>query len=385
MLGFKKYTIADYERGLLFRQNQFIRVMPPGRYRYFDPLNSVRIEIYDTTEIEFQNPRAKFLLRTYPVLAEEYFDSYELQDEEIGLLYVDRKLSDVVAPGSFKAYWKSLAEVRLEKLKLSESDEVPGPVMTLLMKRPQFLEKNVSQNAVYFYDVPDRNVGLLYVDGRFVRLLQPGQYGFWRFDRTVLVRLVDLRLQTLEVGGQEILSRDRVSLRVNLSCCYEVRDPEKAVSAVADFIRQLYQDLQLMLRRAVGTRTLDQLLEDKDALNGAIGSEISEKASRYGLAIAGIGVRDIILPGEMKTILNQVVEAEKAAEANLIRRREETAATRSLHNTAKVMEGNPTLLRLKELEVLEKVTERIDKITVYGGLDGVLKDLVKIPSGIGGA
>lgn len=91
-----------------------------------------------------------------------------------------------------------------------------------------------------------------------------------------------------------------------------------------------------------------------------------------------VGVKDIILPGEMKTILNKVVEAQKEAESNLIKRREETQAMRSLHNTAKMMEGNPVLLRMKELEALERVTERVDKITVYGGLDGILKDLVKV-------
>ncbi|MCF6193947.1 MAG: hypothetical protein L3J46_06405, partial [Kangiellaceae bacterium] len=68
----------------------------------------------------------------------------------------------------------------------------------------------------------------------------------------------------------------------------------------------------------------------------------------------------------------------KAAEANLIKRREETQATRSLHNTAKVMEGNATLMRLKELEVLERVTGKIDHMTVYNGLEGVMKDMVKI-------
>jgi len=89
-----------------------------------------------------------------------------------------------------------------------------------------------------------------------------------------------------------------------------------------------------------------------------------------------VGVKDVILPGEMKTILNQVVEAEKVAQANLIRRREETAATRSLLNTARLMEENPTLLRLKELETLEKVTEKVGSLTVYGGLEGVLTKLV---------
>jgi regulator of protease activity HflC (stomatin/prohibitin superfamily) len=91
-----------------------------------------------------------------------------------------------------------------------------------------------------------------------------------------------------------------------------------------------------------------------------------------------VGIKDIILPGDMKEILNKVVEAEKVAQANLIKRREETAATRSLLNTARLMDENPTLMRLKELETLEKVTEKVDKLTVFGGLEGVLEDVVRI-------
>jgi regulator of protease activity HflC (stomatin/prohibitin superfamily) len=78
----------------------------------------------------------------------------------------------------------------------------------------------------------------------------------------------------------------------------------------------------------------------------------------------------------MKEILNSVVQAEKAAQANVIRRREESNAMRSALNTAKLIEDSPTLMRLKELEVLEKVTEKINKLTVFGGLDGVLNQLV---------
>jgi regulator of protease activity HflC (stomatin/prohibitin superfamily) len=125
----------------------------------------------------------------------------------------------------------------------------------------------------------------------------------------------------------------------------------------------------------VGMRTLDELLGDKSVVD----REVAASAARLeasGLAVRSVGVKDVILPGEMKTILNQVVEAEKMAQANLIRRREETAATRSLLNTARLMEENPTLMRLKELETLEKVTEKVDKITVYNGLEGVLKNMV---------
>ncbi len=186
---------------------------------------------------------------------------------------------------------------------------------------------------------------------------------------------MDLRLQTMEVSGQEILTRDKVSLRVNLTALWQVTDAVKARATVSNFVDYVYKELQFALREAVGTRTLDELLGDKGALDREVG-ESAAKLEAAGLAVRSVGVKDVILPGEMKTILNQVVEAEKVAQANLIRRREETAATRSLLNTARLMEENPTLLRLKELETLEKVTEKIGNLTVYDGLEGVLKNMV---------
>ena len=125
-------------------------------------------------------------------------------------------------------------------------------------------------------------------------------------------------------------------------------------------------------------RSLDELLENKQTIDEVVSAHIERTLAGFGLALDSVGVKDIVLPGEMKAILAQVVEAEKAAQANVIRRREETAATRSLLNTAKIMEENPTVLRLKELETLERVAEKIDKISVFGGLDQVLNGLVHI-------
>jgi len=98
----------------------------------------------------------------------------------------------------------------------------------------------------------------------------------------------------------------------------------------------------------------------------------------FGVRVGAIALKDVILPGEMREILNQVVLAEKQAQANLIRRREETAATRSLLNTARLLEENPLLVRLKELETLEKVAEKVDKITVNGGIDSLLTQLITL-------
>jgi regulator of protease activity HflC (stomatin/prohibitin superfamily) len=209
-------------------------------------------------------------------------------------------------------------------------------------------------------------------------VLSAGLHGWWRFNHYPMLTLFDLRLQNMEVNGQEILTKDRVSLRVNLSATWQIREAEKARAELADAKEFLYRELQLALRTVVSTQTLDELLADKNSLNRQTLEIVAAKASVYGIEAKSVGARDIVLPGDMKAILAQVVEAQKMAEANLIKRQEETQATRSLHNTAKVIEGNPILLRLKELEALEKITARINTLNVYGGLDSVMNGMVKL-------
>ena len=233
-------------------------------------------------------------------------------------------------------------------------------------------------NAVFVREVPDGHAGLLFVDGELIRELAPGLHVFWKFNRGIAVELVDQRVRALEVGGQEILTKDKVALRINLVANFEITDALKATKAAKDPLDFLYKELQFGLRAAVGTRTLDALLEDKGAIDQEVFVHVRDKFAEVGLDVRGVGVKDIILPGDMKEILGKVVEAEKVAQANVIRRREETNATRSLLNTAKVMEDNPTALRLKELETLEKVTDKVGNISVFGGLDGVLDQMVRI-------
>jgi len=226
--------------------------------------------------------------------------------------------------------------------------------------------------------VPDTSVALLIVDGKFVKVLEPGLHVFWKFQRVLKIEHVDRRVQTMEVSGQDILTKDKVSLRVNLTALWQIVDVVQARTALQNFVEYIYKELQFALREAIGSRTLDELLGAKGDLDREIQASARGKIEQHGIELASVGIKDVILPGEMKEILNRVVEAEKVAQANLIKRREETAATRSLLNTARLMDENPTLLRLKELETLEKVTEKVDKLTVFGGLDGVLKDVVRI-------
>ena len=211
-----------------------------------------------------------------------------------------------------------------------------------------------------------------------MRELEAGSYGFWNVVANVRVDVLEIRRQTLEVAGQEILTKDKVTIRVNVSAVYEVVDITAANQSVQDIRAYLYRTLQIAIRQTLGKRTLDEVLAEKTDLDEAVSAEVRREMEVFGVRVGAIALKDIILPGDIRDILNQVVTAEKQAQANLIRRREETAATRSLLNTAKLMEDNPLLVRLKELETLEKVAEKADKITVIGGLPALLEKTVML-------
>jgi regulator of protease activity HflC (stomatin/prohibitin superfamily) len=377
MLGFKRVTIAQHERGLVFRNRSFKTILEPGVYWIFDPLERVEVQVYDLTVTEFEHARVDFLVKEARATIEKYFTIVELGDREVGVVYKNGRVAGLVAPGKRQLYWRGPVDVRVDKFDFSKEFELPQELARVLVRAKQPLAAQVA-DAVTAVEVADTAVGLLIVDGELAKALASGLHAFWKYQRALKTELVDRRVQSMEVAGQEILTRDKVSLRVNLTALWQVLDVVKARAALTNFVEFLYKQLQFALREAVGTRTLDELLGDKGVLDREIGDVVRAQVEEHGLAVRSVGVKDVILPGEMKEILNQVVQAEKVAQANLIKRREETAATRSLLNTARLMDENPTLLRMKELETLEKVTEKIDKLTVFGGLEGVLKDVVRI-------
>jgi regulator of protease activity HflC (stomatin/prohibitin superfamily) len=375
MMGLKRITIAQHERGLAFRNRSLEAVFKPGVHWQFDPFKRCEVAVYDMSTPEFEHPRVDVFVKDAYALIESDLMVVELGDREVGLVYKNGRLVSVLAPGKRQLYWKGPIEVRVDVRDISQEFALDANLARVLMRARSSASFG---DAIGTAEVADTAVGLLIVDGELRAVLEPGLTAYWKFQRNIKAELVDLRLQTMEVSGQEILTRDKVSLRVNLTALWQVLDAVRARTRLANFVEYVYKELQFALREAVGARTLDELLGDKGAFNREIAATVVLKLEPNGLAVRSVGVKDVILPGEMKTILNQEVEAEKIAQANLIKRREETAATRSLLNTARLMDDNPTLLRLKELETLEKVTEKIDKLTVFGGLDGVLKDVVRI-------
>ncbi|MCA8271666.1 slipin family protein [Burkholderia sp. AU30280] len=373
-----RHVVKKNERALLMNEGDFVKVLEPGVFKAFDPFKRLSVQTARLDAPLADAALADYLRHDAPDVLARHFVAMDLADDEAGLRYEDDVLVEILAPGTRRLYWRGLTAHRLERVDLAQDSMLPAALVKRIAQ-PALRARGVAGlTGVLLAQVPAYHVGVLKIDGKIERLLDAGVAAFWRFNRDVAVELVDLRLQAIEVGGQEILTRDKVALRLNLSATWCYADVLHAFGQLQKPVEHLYRELQFALRSAVGTRSLDELLEDKQSIDDVVIAQVRARLGDSGVDVRSVGVKDIVLPGDMKTILAQVVEAEKSAQANVIRRREETAATRSLLNTAKVMEENPTALRLKELETLERVAERIDRISVFGGLDQVLNGLVSI-------
>ncbi|EIJ44328.1 membrane protease subunit, stomatin/prohibitin [Beggiatoa alba B18LD] len=378
MTLWRKFVVRKNERGLLFKDGDFQGFLEAGTYKYLDPFKKVTVEVCNLAKPEFDHAMIDFFLTKYAEEMQKYCVKVELNNHQVALIRKNGVITDILYPTARQLYWKGFVTVEAEIIDISENYEIPKEKAAMLVYAKNAPLSSRVSTAIYSPIVPEYHVGVLTVDGQRLKLLNAGLYAYWTFNRRIAVDVIDTRLQETEIAGQEILTKDKVTLRINLSASYQITDFLKLSLALSKPIEFIYKELQFGLRAVVGTRTLDELLENKTVIDEQVFAHIQTKTTDLGIVVHSVGVKDIILPGDMKTILSKVVEAEKVAQANLIRRREETAATRSLLNTAKVMEDNPTALRLKELETLEKVTEKVGNISVYGGLEGLLKELVKI-------
>jgi regulator of protease activity HflC (stomatin/prohibitin superfamily) len=369
MLLVRRILVGDQERVLLIRKGRFERILDPGEYWVWG--TGITLETHNVREVQFASPWADYLAKERREIAERYFTIVETSDAQVAVVYVDGKLALTVAPGKRLMFWRGPMAVAAEVIAVKDHPEVAAELLQALMR----LGSGV---PVTYAAIDEGHTGLLFIENRFVRALSPGLYGFWNAAGSPRVEVVDLRLQTLEIPGQEILTQDKVSIRVNVWAEFQVVDAVNAKESVKDYAKHLYRTVQRAVRQALGRRTLEEILAEKAGIGEPVESEVRKEMEAFGVRVGSIALKDIILPGVMSEILNQVVTAEKQAQANLIRRREETAATRSLANTAKLMEDNPLLVRLKELETLEKVAEKVEKIHVHGGFDTLLQRVITL-------
>lgn len=345
MYPFYTSEIVSHERGISFVRDELVEILPPGRYQFFDPMRRRRVDVLSTREAWIKHEDLDILMRSG--LLDGHAEALQLAGNQRALVWIDGCLDAVLKPGSY-ALWTEFHDIRVEvidadttRLRQADLDAV--------------LACDSAAEVVVPVTVREGWVAAVYQSGKLHEILTPGRYAYWREMAPVEFRMVDLRETVADLVGQELMTADKVTLRLNAVLSYRVVDTRVAIDEVDDFAQTLYREAQLALRALVGGETLDGLLGNKLGLSDELLALLQPKAERLGVQIISLGIRDVILPGDMKDLLNKVTEAKKAAEAAVISRREETAAMRSQLNTAKLIENNPTLMRLRELETLERV------------------------------
>ena len=363
----RKIIINENQRGFLFKNGKYVKMLTAGKYYVY---GGKEIETAELNQPIIPNMCALDTVLNDKAVANDA-SVIEVADEQLALHFVNGKFDSVLLRGKY-AFW-SVADKHEYKIVDISTPEVSADV-------PEYIFSKIPSIYYTKVEVLEYQKARLYFNQKFVKILDAGTYYFWKNGVRIDVDYVDTRLIQMDITGQEILTQDKVSLRINFVCNYRVTDYVKISTEIDDFSEQMHVAAQLALREYVGKYKLDEILENKVQMSEFVFEKLKAKEKELFVEITDAGVKDIILPGEIREIMNTVLVAEKRAQANVITRREEVASTRSLLNTAKLMDENQTLYKLKELEYVERICENVGNINLNGNGD-VLSQLTGILRG----
>lgn len=349
------YVIQENQCGYLLKNGVFQRLLRAGKYQ-FPKFLGYQVLITDADgKVDFKGIPYQ-VLRKDPQFAENTVH-VAVPDDGIILHSVDGLFQEVLLDKEHD-FWNLFHSHTFRTISL-QKPEVEESV-------PRFIFQYIPASLYHKVEVGDGETALLYYDNIYQKQLSQGCYYFWSWGVKVTHKIVDLKISEIDISGQEILTADKVGVRLNVQCTYRVMDPVSMVEAIGDLSRQLYVFAQMAIREYVGQFRLDELLDQKEEIGHKILEILQQGQGNYFVAFLSAGIKDMILPGEIRDIMNTVLVAEKTAQANVITRREEVASTRSLLNTAKLMDENKTLFKLKELEYLERICDKVGNISLSG-------------------
>ncbi|HAE37638.1 MAG TPA: peptidase [Candidatus Riflebacteria bacterium] len=363
---FRLIKIRNAETGLKFKNGKLVAALQPG-WHLARTILGERIDVLNEKDLFVWHEEVDQVINSG--LLNDRITVVDLKDNQRAVLWIDDRFYALLGTGR-QAIWTTQKSIRVEELVADD---------------PRFEHRQLykigksaaASNLLETVQVEQGETCVYYRDGKFVAELEPGFYAFWKNVAALKFFVVSRKEKVLDLSGQEIMTADKVSLRLNAVVNFKIRDAVKSVSVCESAETALYREAQLIMRAVIGARKIDEMLASKEQLTAEIATLLKTRADAYGVEVTGFGVKDIILPGKMREIMNRVVAAQKEAEANQIMRREETAATRSQCNTAKMLETNPTLMRLRELELIEKVAEK-SKINLILGEKGLAEKLVNM-------
>ena len=306
--------------------------------------------------------------------------------------------------------WGNLVEFLVLRFKLYKLGAAPITSAKIPMKREILIK--------------DTHRGLQYLDGKLVQVLAAGRYklrgrGWLGNGPLEEIVLVDVRQRDLTIKGQEILTADKVAIRVSIITQFQVTDPRAALHNVENYEDRLYSDVQLAARRSLASMNLEEILTNRNQLSEDISRDVTESAASYGVLISRADVKDLIFPGNLQEIMNRVLTAERLSQAQLVEARTKAEQNRIEANArneiarvqaeqnreatllnaqseaeatqiraqaelqtlqqrqseAQLYGQNPALLRLRELETLSNLAHNAEA-RIYIGFDkhAALKD-----------
>lgn len=353
----RKIIVTQKQRGFLFCNGKYVKMLDSGKYYIF---GRQQVEISSiNSELDSRFSALETILSDENV--KRRVAVTEVGDQQYVLHFVNGNFSDILTEKRKYAFWNDIDSHEFRTIDISTpeiGDDVPKYIIESL---PEYLYEKV--------EVAEYQKARLYYDNRLVKVLDAGTYYFWNCGVRIDVGYVDTRLMKMDISGQEILTQDKVTLRINFVCSYKITDYVKILTEIDDYEEQLHIAAQLALRDYIGKYRLDEILANKSEISEYVFNRLKEKESELYIEIKDAGIKDIILPGEIREIMNTVLIAEKSAQAGVITRREEVASTRSLLNTARLMEENPTLYKLKELEYVERICHNVGNINLSGNCD----------------
>lgn len=343
-----KVIINANQKGLLFKNGALQGFLGAGKYR---TNSSKSIEVLPLDEeICSKNATVPQILAKSADLTSDV----TVKNGEVALHFIDGVFMGALTAG-VHAFWSEAGE---HEFKVYSTND---PKLTDI---PADIASKLGMELVVDVNVPAECRTIVYFDGKPAEYLEPGRYFYWNGAVEIDMDTYSMRVQQLNITGQEILTKDRVGVRVNFAANWRITDYKKLAENYRDITSALYTEAQLALRDYLGGKTMDEMLSDRESIGDEILGLLKKRTADMCVEILSAGIKDVILPGEITAIMNSVLAAEKRAQANVITRREEVASTRSLLNTAKLMDENATLRRLKELEYIEKICENVGEITV---------------------
>lgn len=227
----------------------------------------------------------------------------------------------------------------------------------------------------WFATVPEGSRGLVYQYGKYERTVGPGRY-WLLLGRSIL--LVAVNEQIIAVSGQEVMTSDRLAVRLSALAKFKIADARLAQEkSHGGFYQPVYYAIQIAMREVVAGLSLEQLLDTRGNLDGALKEKAAAALAHEGCELISVAIRDFVLPSDVRRLATDVARAKLEAAASLERARGEQASLRALSNAARLIKGNPELMNLRVLQALSSAPGKAAPTIILGGSAGI----VPLPAG----